>query len=153
MKLGTKGQYAVLAMVDLASHSLDAGGDESRPVPLTDIAERQSLPLPYLEQLFAKLRRARLVESTRGQAGGYSLTQDASCLTIAEILTAVGVKLQATRCDSGSPKKCTGLSTHCMTHHLWAGLGNQMHQYLSNVTLADVCRKKIPGSSSLEVRP
>lgn len=138
MKLRANGQYAVLAMVDLASHPLD------RSVPLADIAERQSLPLSFLEQLFSKLRRAQLVESARGQNGGYKLSLSPSEISVASILEAVGVKLQATRCDEKSEKSCMGLSTKCMTHHLWAGLSDQMHSYLSAISLADVCDKKIP---------
>ena len=136
MKLSTKGRYAVMAMVDLARHG-DGG-----PVALADIAERQDISLSYLEQLFAKLRRGGLVKSVRGPGGGYLLTHDRDETRIADIILAVDEPIRATRCTPGAPTGCSGNKTRCLTHDLWEELGNQIHLYLSSVTLADVVAQR-----------
>jgi Rrf2 family iron-sulfur cluster assembly transcriptional regulator len=136
MKLGTKGRYAVMALVDLAYHS------KGKPLALTEIATRQALPILYLEQLFAKLRQKGFVESHRGQKGGYSLAKEANTIRIAEILEAVGEPLKTTRCVKESETGCLGSKGHCLTHHLWAGLGQQMYQYLNGISLEDVCQRR-----------
>lgn len=142
MRLGTKGQYAVMAMADLALHQ-DHGY-----VTLPEISERQHIPLAYLEQLFIKLRRCHLVESTRGPGGGYRLNQSPENITIAHVIQAVDEKIQTTRCNrSTTPHhqelSCRGNSTRCLTHDLWDALGQKIHDYLESVTLADVCQKRI----------
>lgn len=94
MKLGTRGRYAVMALVDLARHS------DGRPVSLAEIAERQEISVSYLEQLFAKLRRCGLVRSVRGPGGGYLLAHPASETRIGDIILAVDEPIRATRCAS-----------------------------------------------------
>ena len=141
MKLSTKSRYAVTAMVDLARlNTQDV--DVKSPVTLNEISERQLLPLQYLEQLFVKLRKANLVQSVRGQAGGYFLNRSPQSITIAEVIHAVGEDIQATGCKLATQSFCNGHKTHCMTHDLWSGLSNVMHDYLNRVTLADVVAKK-----------
>ena len=139
MKLSTKGRYAVMALVDLASHS------QGRPVALADIAERQEISLSYLEQLFAKLRRGGLVVSVRGPGGGYRLSRPSGEIRIADIIVAVDEPITATRCRAGSPKGCTGTSGRCVTHDLWEELGRQIHVFLSSVSLGDVVEKRVLG--------
>ena len=129
MKLGTKGRYAVMALVDLAYYG------QGEPLSLTEIATRQSLPILYLEQLFGKLRKKGFVNSTRGQLGGYTLARDASAIRIAEILTAVDEPIATTRCSKESDVGCVGKKGQCLTHDLWAGLGQHMHQYLNGNTI------------------
>jgi Rrf2 family iron-sulfur cluster assembly transcriptional regulator len=97
MRLSTKGRYAVMAMVDLARHGADG------PVALADIALRQEISLPYLEQLFAKLRRSGLIRSVRGPGGGYLLARPCSSMRISDIIVAVDEPIQATRCEKHSP--------------------------------------------------
>jgi Rrf2 family iron-sulfur cluster assembly transcriptional regulator len=143
MRLSTKGRYAVMAMVDLAKHS------EGKPVILADIAERQVISLSYLEQLFAKLRLAGLVRSVRGPGGGYLLGHSADETRISDIILAVDEPIRATRCTPGAPMGCRGSATRCMTHDLWEELGNQIHLYLSSVTLADVCAQRVLGLSGV----
>ncbi len=143
MKLSTKGRYAVMAMVDLALH-----GKPDDPVALADIAERQEISLPYLEQLFAKLRRNGLVRSSRGPGGGYALSYPAANTCIGDIIAAVDEPIRTTRCAPGS-NGCVSNRSRCLTHDLWEELGNQIRLYLSSVTLADVCEKRILGSSRL----
>src|SRR5215472_12898584 len=141
MRLSTKGRYAVMAMVDLAQHS---GGD---PVSLAEIAERQEISLSYLEQLFAMLRKNGLVRSVRGPGGGYLLAHDRRETRIADIILAVDEPIRATRCTPGAPVGCRGNHTRCATHDLWEELGNQIHLYLSSVSLADVCEHRVLGSA------
>jgi Rrf2 family iron-sulfur cluster assembly transcriptional regulator len=137
MKLGTKGRYAVMALVDLAYHS------KGKPLALTEVATRQALPLTYLEQLFVTLRREGLVESTRGQQGGYALARDADTIRIGEILRAIGEPLETTRCKKHSQLGCLETKAKCLTHDLWDGLGQQMSQYLDSISLADVCQRRL----------
>jgi Rrf2 family iron-sulfur cluster assembly transcriptional regulator len=141
MRLSTKGRYAVMALVDIAKHG------NGNPISLAEIAERQVISLSYLEQLFAKLRGADLVRSVRGPGGGYLLSRGASDTRISDIILAVDEPIRATRCTPGAPTGCSGNKTRCLTHDLWEELGNQIHLYLSSVTLADVCENRILGSS------
>ena len=141
MKLSTKGRYAVMAMVDLARHA------QAKPVSLSDIATRQEISLSYLEQLFARLRRAGLVKSVRGPGGGYLLARGRSETRIADIILAVDEPIRATRCTPGAPVGCRGNRTRCSTHDLWEELGNQIHLFLSSVSLEDVCEQRVLGTS------
>ncbi len=138
MILGTKARYAVMAMVELAARGTD------RPVALAELAESQEITVPYLEQIFSKLRHGGLVESVRGPKGGYVLTKPASDMAIVEIVRAVEEAIKMTRCGSHDDKKgCMVSSSRCATHDLWEGLEKQIEGYLGSVTLADVCEKKI----------
>src|ERR1700744_6393987 len=146
MRLSTKGRYAVMAMADLAGHAGESG-NAVRPVALADIAERQDISLSYLEQLFAKLRRGGLVTSVRGPGGGYRLSRPSSELRIADIIVAVDEPIAATRCKTGSSKGCTKTGARCVTHDLWEELGQQIHVFLSSVSLADVVERRVLGRS------
>jgi len=141
MQLSTKGRYAVMAVVDLAK--LGRRG----PLSLAEIAERQEISLSYLEQLFARLRKAGIVNSVRGPGGGYILAYSAEKMRISDIILAVDEQLNATRCEANSPSGCMGNKARCITHDLWSELTNQIHLYLSSVTVADVCERKVLGSS------
>jgi len=126
MRLTTKGRYAVTAMLDLALHS------QHGPVCLADVAVRQGISLSYLEQLFARLRRADLVRSVRGPGGGYRLARNIDSVSIADIVTAVSETIDATRC--GSKNNCQDGEV-CLTHALWTGLSDHIAQYLQAITL------------------
>lgn len=132
MKLTTKGRYAVTAMLDLALH-----GDQG-PVSLADISARQEISLSYLEQLFSRLRRQKLVVSIRGPGGGYKLSRPAAELYIAEVVDAVSESLDTTRC--GNKGDCQN-GEKCLTHHLWSDLSDQIHQFLSEISLGDLMRQ------------
>lgn len=147
MRLSTKGRYAVMAMVDLAQ----AGG--AAPVALGEIAERQEISPSYLEQLFRRLRQAGLIGSVRGPGGGYALVRPAHETRIADIILAVDEPVRATRCKPGSGSGCKSDASRCLTHDLWAELGNQIHLFLSSVTLADVCDRRVLGTSGLLYPP
>lgn len=143
MRLSTRGRYAVMAMADLAAHSLKEprGG----PVALAGIAARQGISLSYLEQLFGRLRRAGLVVSARGPGGGYRLAYPAAETRIADIVLAVDEPIRATRCEVGSPRGCLGGRSRCLTHDLWEELGNQIHLFLASVSLEDVVARRVLG--------
>lgn len=132
MKLTTKGRYAVTAMVDLVLHS-DTG-----PTNLADISRRQDISLTYLEQLFGKLRRKGLVESTRGPGGGYRLAMDADDITVARIIYAVDEPIDVTRC--GGQQNCQS-DQRCLTHDLWMGLNQHVAKYLNGITLGELVRQ------------
>lgn len=138
MRLSTKGRYAVMAMADLARRE----GDATRAVALADIAERQEISLSYLEQLFARLRRKGLVKSARGPGGGYRLARTAVETSIADIVHAVDEPLRATRCEKQGPG-CMIRGERCLTHDLWADLGDRIEDYLASVSLADVIGGKL----------
>jgi len=143
VKLSTKGRYAVMAMVDLARHS------SGKPVALGEIAARQEISLSYLEQLFGRLRRGGLVKSVRGPGGGYLLARQMDDTRISDIILAVDEPMKATRCKNDSPLGCHSNRSRCLTHDLWAELGNQIHLFLSAVSLADVCEKRVLGAARL----
>ncbi|MGX5218477.1 MULTISPECIES: Fe-S cluster assembly transcriptional regulator IscR [Pseudomonas] len=133
MRLTTKGRYAVTAMLDLALHA------QNGPVSLADISERQGISLSYLEQLFAKLRRGSLVSSVRGPGGGYQLARDMNGIQVAEVIDAVNESVDATRCQGQGD--CHAGDT-CLTHHLWCDLSQQIHEFLSGISLADLVTRR-----------
>ena len=133
MRLTTKGRYAVTAMLDLALHA------QKNPVNLADISERQGISVSYLEQLFAKLRKNELVVSARGPGGGYSLNGDANKISIAAVIDAVDESVDATRCQGEGD--CQG-GEICLTHDLWQDLSNQLHAFLTEITLAQLVERK-----------
>jgi Rrf2 family transcriptional regulator, iron-sulfur cluster assembly transcription factor len=143
VRLSTRGRYAVMAMVELAHHG------NGKPISLADIAEREEISLAYLEQLFAKLRRAGLVKSVRGPGGGYLLAHSRDDTRIADIILAVDEPIRAVRCTPGSALGCRGDRSRCLTHDLWEELSNQIHLYLSSVSLGDVCEKRVLGTSGI----
>ncbi|GAA6129925.1 Fe-S cluster assembly transcription factor [Halopseudomonas sabulinigri] len=129
MRLTTKGRYAVTAMLDLALH------EDQGPITLADISMRQGVSISYLEQLFAKLRRSKLVESVRGPGGGYRLSGGPGAISVAQIVEAVNDSMDATRCLG------KGDCQHgevCLTHHLWSDLSARLRQFLNDITLADL---------------
>jgi Rrf2 family iron-sulfur cluster assembly transcriptional regulator len=140
MRLTTKGRYAVTAMLDLALHA------QRGPVSLADISERQGISLSYLEQLFAKLRRGTLVTSVRGPGGGYQLSRDMQSIHVAQVIDAVNESVDATRCQGQGDCHSGDI---CLTHHLWCDLSEQIHNFLSGITLADlVARNEIQAVAS-----
>ena len=140
MRLSTKAQYAVRAMVSL---NLSAGDS---PVSIREISEREDISLSYLEQLFVKLRRGKIVNSVRGPGGGYVLGRSADQIRVDQIIDSVEETLVPVSCmDEG---KCSCLNdTRCVTHGVWQGLGERIRQFLASITLADLteeARQKDP---------
>ena len=145
MRLTTKGRFAVTAMIDLGLRQ--SGG----PVTLAAISQRQQISLSYLEQLFGKLRRNELVESTRGPGGGYTLARKASDITVAEIIVSVDEPMDATQC--GGKENCMGEGSRCMTHDLWAALNLRMVEFLSSVTLQKLVDEQMATGLQIEEKP
>lgn len=133
MRLTTKGRYAVTAMLDLALHQ------DSGPTSLACISERQGISLSYLEQLFSKLRKNQLVLSIRGPGGGYQLNRQAQLINVAQIIDAVNESVDATNCQG---KGDCHQGDFCLTHHLWSDLSEQIHQFLSSISLAQLVERK-----------
>ncbi|MBB3192673.1 MULTISPECIES: Fe-S cluster assembly transcription factor [Roseateles] len=146
MRLTTKGRFAVTAMIDLALR------ENSGPVALAAISQRQQISLSYLEQLFGKLRRHQLVESTRGPGGGYSLGRRSDEITVADIIVAVDEPIDATGC--GGKENCMGDDTgRCITHDLWTALNNKMIEYLDSVTLRKLVDDQLAKGVTVEEAP
>ena len=133
MRLTTKGRYAVTAMLDLALHFKDG------PITLADISQRQGISLSYLEQLFSKLRKNGLVDSTRGPGGGYRLSRDAHEVAVADVITAVDEKVETTRC--GGLSNCQD-DQQCLTHELWTDLSQQIHGFLKGISLGQLVERQ-----------
>ncbi len=133
MRLTTKGRYAVTAMLDLALH-----GDD-KPVALADIAARQQIPVSYLGQLFARLRKRSLVASRRGPGGGYMLAKAPARISVADVICAVDETVDSTRC--GGKADCQD-RRRCLTHGLWEGLSRSIYDFLSGTSLAEVLAER-----------
>lgn len=133
MRLTTKGRYAVTAVLDLAMHSA------KKPVTLAAISERQEISLSYLEQLFAKLKQAGLVNSLRGPGGGYYLNKDREDIFIAEIIDAVDESIDATRCHGKN--NCQN-GDKCLTHHLWCDLSERIYHFLQGINIASLMERQ-----------
>ncbi len=146
MRLTTKGRFAVTAMIDLALR------EHTGPVALAAISQRQQISLSYLEQLFGKLRRHELVESTRGPGGGYSLGRKSEDITVADIIVAVDEPIDATGC--GGKENCMGDDgARCMTHDLWTSLNTKMIEYLDSISLRKLVEDQLAKGVSIEAQP
>lgn len=132
MKLGTKGRYAVMALVDLA----ETGPDQTKT--LAEIASSQSISLSYLEQLFAKMRKRGVVKSVRGPGGGYKLSKPANQTRLSDIILAVDEPIKTTRCSPDTGRGCGPDGQRCSTHELWDALRQHILSFLAQVTLEDV---------------
>ncbi|GAA6175272.1 Rrf2 family transcriptional regulator [Sulfitobacter pacificus] len=137
MKLSTKGRYAMVALADIALQRDDC------LVSLGDIAERQSISLPYLEQLFVKLRRAELVSSVRGPGGGYRLSRPASEIRVVDILSAVDETVDAMHKGAGVSGGASGSRAQSLTNRLWEGLSAHVYVFLHQTRLSDVIENEL----------
>ena len=132
MKLSTKGRYAMVALADLATARAD------QMTSLAEISKRQDISLPYLEQLFVKLRRAGLVESVRGPGGGYRLARPAGDIRVSEILQAVDETVSALHTGAGASGGVSGSRAQSMTNRLWESLSAHVYVFLHQTRLSDV---------------
>ncbi len=135
MKLTSKGRYAVMAMADLASNT------SVGPVSLTEISFRQNISLAYLEQIFIKLKKNKLVKSSRGATGGYLLEKPASEIKLSSIIFAVDEEVRVLNCKKNSKKGCNNKSTKCITHNLWDELDQHIHGFFEKVKLQDLVKQ------------
>ena len=140
MKLTSKGRYAVMAMADLAKINAN------HPTNLTDISLRQGISLSFLEQIFSKLKKSNLVQSSRGPFGGYLLTKRPEEIKLSSIINAVDEKVKTVGCKKESKKGCTGKSVKCITHNLWDDLESHINSFFEKNTLKDIIFKDNRGS-------
>ena len=141
MKLTSKGRYAVMAMADLAKNYV------KEPTSLTEISLRQGISIDYLEQIFSKLRKNNLVQSTRGPSGGYLLSKPPDEIKLLSIISAVDEKIKTVKCRKESKKGCNGKSIKCITHNLWDDLENHINKFFENNTLNDILFKEVRNNS------
>ena len=132
MKLTSKGRYAVMAMADLAKN------EAKEPISLTEISLRQGISIAYLEQLFLKLRKSNLVQSSRGPSGGYVLSKPPGEIKLLSIISAVDEKITTVKCRKESKKGCNGKSIKCITHNLWVDLETHINRFFEDNTLNDI---------------
>ncbi|MEJ1992170.1 MAG: Rrf2 family transcriptional regulator [Maritimibacter sp.] len=137
MKLSTKGRYAMVALADLALQPSDT------LLSLTDLSKRQNISLPYLEQLFVKLRRAKLVESVRGPGGGYRLAKPPSEIRVADVLEAVDETVSAMHTGAGASGARSGSKAQSMTNRLWESLSAHVYVFLHQTRLSDVVQNEL----------
>ena len=141
MKLTSRGRYAVMAMADLAKNNV------KEPTSLTEISLRQGISIAYLEQLFLKLRKNNLVQSSRGPSGGYVLSKPPGEIKLLSIISAVDEKIKTVKCRKESKKACNGKSIKCITHNLWDDLEAHINEFFENNTLNDILFKEVRNSS------
>ena len=134
MKLTTKGRYAVMALMDLARFN------NLSPVSLRDISLRQGISLNYLEQIFSKLKKKELVQSVRGNQGGYVLNKKAREIKLTNIFDAVDEKVKTVQCKKDSKKGCNGKATKCLTHNLWDELETHINNFFDEKNLEDLVK-------------
>jgi Rrf2 family iron-sulfur cluster assembly transcriptional regulator len=137
MKLSTKGRYAMVALADLALQP------EQELTSLAEISKRQDISLPYLEQLFVKLRRAGLVESVRGPGGGYRLAKPPSHIRVVDIFSAVDETVSAMHTGAGASGGISGSRAQSMTNRLWESLSAHVYVYLHQTRLSDVVTNEL----------
>jgi Rrf2 family iron-sulfur cluster assembly transcriptional regulator len=151
MRLSTKARYAVMALLDMLNVGMET------PVSLVSISERQSLPLPYLEQIFARLRKSGIVKSSRGALGGYLLARDSTSITLFEVIVSVDKEFRSKRCLNAGVG-CQPGGVKCMTHDLWAKLDDVIETFFKKLSLFDVYKGNVssmafdmPDSSGIEL--
>ena len=132
MKLTSRGRYAVMAMADLAKNNV------KKPTSLAEISLRQGISIAYLEQLFLKLRKNNLVQSSRGPSGGYVLSKPPDEIKLLSIINAVDEKIKTVKCKKESKKACNGKSIKCITHDLWDDLEIHINNFFEKNTLKDI---------------
>jgi len=137
MKLTSKGRYAVMAMADLAKNYVE------EPTSLAEISLRQGISISYLEQLFLKLRKNNLVQSTRGPSGGYVLSKPPEEIKLLSIINAVDEKIKTVKCKKESKRGCNHKSIKCITHNLWDDLEAHINKFFYDNTLSDILFKEV----------
>ena len=141
MKLTSKGRYAVMAMADLAKNQV------KEPTSLSAISLRQGISLSFLEQLFLRLKKNDLVQSTRGPRGGYTLSRAPEEIKLLSIIQAVDEKIKTVKCKKSSKKGCNGKSIKCITHNLWDDLETHINKFFEDNTLNDILFKEVRNHS------
>ena len=137
MKLSTKGRYGLRAFIDLAVYG------EEEPVSLTSIAARQEISLNYLEQLMAKLKKAKLVESVRGVNGGYRLAKPAEEISVGDVLRALEGDLTPVECaglGEGTESHCNGSGT-CVSRIVWKRINDSINNTVDSIFIGELVKE------------
>ena len=134
MILTNKAKYATIAVIDMLENGLE------KPISLSSIANRQNISISFLEQIFSALKKSTIVKSVRGVGGGYILAKNPQDINIADIIFAVDEPIKMTRCNGKSG--CITNKTRCKTHHLWQGLEQNIHNYLSSISIDKMLSKQ-----------
>lgn len=140
----TRARYGVMAIIDMIQCSVD------KPVSLISISNRQNISLSYLEQIFAKLKKAGIVNSVKGPNGGYFLAKKPDQLSIADIICGIGEPIKMTRCNNKSVG-CMKDKKKCQTHDLWSGLESNIRNYLGSFLVVDFLSVKDLSSADKSV--
>ncbi len=130
MKLSTKGRYGLRAAVDLAIFA------KSEPISISTIAAREGLSESYLEQLFAKLKKAGLVSSSRGTNGGYQLAKEAGDISVGVVVRAMVGDMVVVECPV-SESKCAKFDS-CVTKYVWKRINNSINDTMDSMTLEEI---------------
>ncbi len=136
MKISTQGRYGLRALVDLAEH------EEKNAIPLREISRRQDISERYLEQLFAKLRKAGIIESVRGAYGGYKLKKEPEEITVGDVLRILEGYIVPVYCTGKAPESCK-MQGDCVTHEVWEELRKKVVEVVDSITLADLKKKAV----------
>ena len=134
MKMSTKGRYGLRAMIELASHT------DEQPVPLSVIARSEEISERYLEQLMTKMKKAGLVTSCRGSAGGYSLAKKSDEISVGEVLRAVEGNLNPVDCSASTEAACEN-SSACVAKYVWQKVNDSINSAVDSISLAELVDK------------
>ena len=132
MKLTTKGRYGLRAVIDLAVYAKD------EPVSLASVAERQNISINYLEQLVAKLKKAGIVQSTRGAQGGYTLAKAPEEISVGEILRSLEGTLSPVECVAENGDSECAASDFCVTKYVWKRISDSINDTVNNMFLSEL---------------
>ena len=135
MRLSTQSRYGVRAIFDIAYHSEGLG------TQVKDISRRQGVSPRYIEQIFQKLKRAGIIGSKRGPAGGYFLNKKPEEITIGGIIRVTEGNINPVLCvnEEDSTKSCEK-SGECVTQVIWNEAGNRLKEYFDSITVKDLCK-------------
>ncbi len=137
MRMSTKGRFAVNALIDLGLR------ESAGPVALASISQRQQISLSYLEQMFSRLRRDGVVDSTRGPGGGYTLGRSAETISVADIVAAVDEPMDGAADEERGPG---------MSQALWVHLNTVMLQHMATISLASLVKEQLDQGVNIEAR-
>jgi Rrf2 family iron-sulfur cluster assembly transcriptional regulator len=134
MRITAKGRYGLRAVIHLAMSS------HNRPVSISSIANGEKVSSEFLEQIFFKLKKTGLIRSVRGPGGGFVLNRKPAEISVKDILDAVGETRGLTPCTLRRRTLCDNPEP-CPAHEIWTGLQERMEEFLSGISLQDICEK------------
>ena len=129
LKISTKGQYGLRALIDLAQYS------EDEPISISSIAARQNISERYLEQLMAMLKKANLVKSIRGASGGYFLAKPGSKISVGDVLRALEGNIEPVECAAYQPEEVCEAADSCVTKYVWQKINESINQTVDEIMI------------------